>query len=116
MLNEERSLSVLMQTKLTLVIAHGHGHNPIRATGLVLAHIEHICHQTKRDVAQVWDLKLTQKSCMRPWDALKKIAARKKVDPSVLYNASKMPDLQSRRNAPVVTRLHQGESSDDDPA
>jgi hypothetical protein len=52
-----RELAVLCQTKLTLVVAEAVGHDPIKATGLVLAHITRICEQTRPDTAQVWRLR-----------------------------------------------------------
>jgi hypothetical protein len=51
-----KEMVVLRQTHLTLVVANGLGDNPIRATGVLLAHIDHICHHTCRDRSQIWDL------------------------------------------------------------
>jgi hypothetical protein len=39
MLSLPRELAVLSQTRLTLVVAEAVGHDPIKATGLVLAHL-----------------------------------------------------------------------------
>jgi hypothetical protein len=52
MLSLPRELAVLCQTKLTLVAAEAVGHDPIKATGLVLAHITRICEQTRVDTAR----------------------------------------------------------------
>ena len=46
MLDQERELAVLGYTQLTLVAPISVGHDPIRSTGLVLAHIEKIAAQT----------------------------------------------------------------------
>jgi hypothetical protein len=51
MLNLPRELAVLCQTKLTLVVAVAAGHDPIKATGLVFAHISNICSRTGPDTA-----------------------------------------------------------------
>src|SRR5437588_890465 len=56
MLSLPRDLSVLCQTKLTLVVAVAAGHDPIKATGLVFAHISNICARTRADTAQGWRL------------------------------------------------------------
>ena len=53
MLSLPKELSLLCQTKLTLVIAERSGHDPIRATGLLLAHIDGICRRSRPDKAQV---------------------------------------------------------------
>ncbi len=47
MLSLPRVLAVLCQTKLTLVVAVAAGHDPIKATGLVFAHISNICERTR---------------------------------------------------------------------
>ncbi len=39
MLSLPRELAVLMQTRLTLVVAHAAGHDPLKATGLVLTYL-----------------------------------------------------------------------------
>jgi hypothetical protein len=46
MLSLAKEMTVLSQTGLTLVVAKGQGHNPIRAVGL-LCHLAHICHHTQ---------------------------------------------------------------------
>lgn len=53
MLSLPKELALLCQTKLTLVVAEAVGHDPIKATGLILAHIGRICDQTRPDRAQV---------------------------------------------------------------
>ena len=54
MLKLPKELVVLSQTRLTLVVAKGEGHNPIRAVGALLCHLSHIRHQTNPQVAQIW--------------------------------------------------------------
>lgn len=46
MLSQARELAALLQTKLTLVVAAESGHNPVRASGLLFAHLELICQRT----------------------------------------------------------------------
>jgi len=47
MLSLPKELAVLCHSRLSLVIAVAAGHDPIEATGLVLAHISGICSQTR---------------------------------------------------------------------
>ena len=77
MLSLPRELSVLCQTKLTLVVAMAAGHDPIKATGLVFAHISNVCSRTRPDAAQVWRLAATAKPAEDPWDYLGRAAKRK---------------------------------------
>jgi hypothetical protein len=74
MLSLAPELNALIQTGLTLVVVHGQGHNPIRATGLVLTHIDHICGQTRPGRGQVWDLSAAQRDHKRPLEYLEKLA------------------------------------------
>jgi hypothetical protein len=77
MLNFSRELSVLCQTKLTLVVAVAAGHDPIKATGLVFAHISNVCSRTRPNSAQVWRLATTSKPAEDPWDYLGRAAKRR---------------------------------------
>jgi hypothetical protein len=78
MLSMAKELTVLRQTKLTLVIPEGEGHNPVRATGVLLCHLSHICGLTRRDRAQVWVLRVSRKDPEAPDVYLERIAAHKK--------------------------------------
>jgi hypothetical protein len=76
MLSLPRELAVLCQTKLTLVVAVAAGHDPIKATGLVFAHISNICERTHPDKAQVWRLATTSRPAEDPWDYLGRAVRR----------------------------------------
>ena len=78
MLNDPRAMATLKRTGLTLVIAHGQGHNPVRATGLLLFHLDHICVHTVRHRPQIWILRASQKDPEPPDKHLEKIAQREK--------------------------------------
>ena len=43
MLNQGPELAALIQTRLTLVVVRESGHNPVKASGLLFAHLEGIC-------------------------------------------------------------------------
>jgi hypothetical protein len=60
MLLQERELAVLLQTKLTLVVADAAGDDPLKATGLLLTHLPWIARQEHRHRAQVWVLRSEQ--------------------------------------------------------
>lgn len=77
MLNLPRELAVLCQTKLTLVVAVAAGHDPIKATGLVLAHISNVCQRTRTDRAQVWRLATQARDADDPWNYLDRAARRR---------------------------------------
>jgi hypothetical protein len=78
MLNDARAMAVLKRTGLTLVIAHGQGHNPVRATGLLLFHLDHICVHTVAHRPQIWILRASQKGAESPDNHLERIARREK--------------------------------------
>ena len=56
MLSLPRELSVVRQTNFTLVVAQDSGHDPIKATGLLLTHLPWICRETSSAGGQVWRL------------------------------------------------------------
>lgn len=74
MLKLPKEMVVLSQTGLTLVVAKGEGHNPIKAVGVVLCHLAHICHQTDQTRPQIWTLSVSQKKEDRVDDYLDRIA------------------------------------------
>jgi hypothetical protein len=79
MLNEAPAMAALKRTGLTLVIADGQGHHPIRATGLILFHLDHICAQSVQYRPQIWNLRSAQKPPETPEIYLGKIAAQARI-------------------------------------
>ncbi len=63
----------LHTTSLTLVITDGVGDQPIRATGLVMVHLETIVGQMSKK-PRIWMLRPTAISAKRSWDYLNRIA------------------------------------------
>ena len=98
MLSLPRELAVMSQTKLTLVVAEAVGHDPIKATGLVLAHLGRICEQTRPDTPQVWRLRTSTKPAEDPWDFLTRVAERRGSDAQELYAAERLSKRQLRRS------------------
>lgn len=73
-LNQPPELAVLIQTKLTLIVAMAAGDNPIKATGLLFAYLGGICGRTDRDTPQVWKLSAASRPPQKPWDDLRRAA------------------------------------------
>ncbi len=91
MLLQERELAVLIQTKLTLVVADAAGDDPIKATGLVLAYLPWIAKRKHGHQAQVWLLRTAPRPAEDPWDRLKRIAQQQgETDPKALYARHKI--------------------------
>jgi hypothetical protein len=91
-----KEMTVLSQTRLTLVVAQGQGHNPIRAVGVLLCHLAFICHQTTRDEAQIWNLRVAQRNHEPVGNFLEKIAGKKHTTIEQLVAANKLPSTDLR--------------------
>lgn len=98
MLSLPRELALLCQTKLTLVVAEAVGHDPIKATGLVLSHISRICEQTRPDKPQIWRLRTSTKPADNPWDFLIRVAGRRNREAQALYSSERLSREQLRRS------------------
>ena len=90
MLGLPKELAVLCQTKLTLVVAVAAGHDPIKATGLLLTHLGSICEQTRADSAQVWTLRTARKAPEDPWIHMTHAAARQDISADTLYRRERL--------------------------
>lgn len=100
MLALPREMSVLLQTKLTLVVTEGAGNDPIRATGLLLAHLPNICRRSRPDEAQVWRLRVGHPPHEDPWKLLDQIAKKTGGTAKSLYQGYRLSkqDLAERRS------------------
>ncbi len=74
MVRTPESLAVLMQTKLTLVVAMEAGHDMLKATGLVFAYLPGILGRTDPNVPQLWKLQAANRRHAEPWDELRSVA------------------------------------------
>lgn len=90
MLALPKELAVLLQTKLTLVLAEAAGHDPLKATGLILAHLPGICERTRPEIAQLWTLRTSPRPHTDPWQRLTGIANRQGVKAKTLYEAQRL--------------------------
>ncbi len=98
MLSLPRELAVLMQTRLTLVVAHAAGHDPLKATGLVLTYLPWIAGQSRPNEAQVWVLRAANRPAEDPWAHMEKVASRKGTTARALYDAEKLTNAELARN------------------
>lgn len=74
MLTQGRELAALLQTKLTLVVAVGSGHNPVKASGLLFAYLAGICQRTTPERPQIWRLNAANRAHEEPWDLMRRFA------------------------------------------
>lgn len=78
------------QALAALGVAEAVGHDPIRATGLVLAHLGTICHDTRPDRPQVWTLRTVRKAPEDPWSFMTKAADQQQLAADVLYKRERL--------------------------
>jgi hypothetical protein len=93
-LNLPREMAVIRQTNLTLVVAHGAGHDPIRATGLLLTHLEYIARETRRDRPQVWRLAARSRPAIDPMTVLETIADHQNTDVEALWREARLTNAE----------------------
>lgn len=96
-----RELAVLLQTKQALVIAEAAGHDPLKATGLLLTHLPSVCKRLSLGTAQLWRLSAVEKRPEDPWSALKRLTGSGTT--TELYNANKLTDAELRAS-PLARR------------
>jgi hypothetical protein len=90
MLSLPKEMTVLSQTGLTLVVAKGEGHNPIRAVGTLLCHLTHICVHTTPNTGQIWRLRVSQKNAEPVHEYLDAIATRTNTTVAALVRANRL--------------------------
>jgi hypothetical protein len=98
MLNLPRELSVLMQTRLTLVAIREAGHDMVKASGLLFAYLPGICKRTDSTRPQLWTPAAADRAATDPWDQFAKVADHRSVDPQELYADSQLSPEQLARS------------------
>lgn len=98
MLRFPKELAILCQTGLTLVVAIASGHDPIKATGLVLAHIAGICKRTRPGHGQVWRLATAERNADDPWDYVKRVARTQGESAQGMYQRERLTKSQLSHN------------------
>ena len=87
---QPRELAALMQTGLAVIVAESAGHDPIKAAGLLLAHLPGICKRIIRGRAQVWRLRTADLPHTEPWDLFTKLAVQRKQNADQLFADNKL--------------------------
>lgn len=95
-----KEMTVLAQTRLTLVVVKGEGDNPVRATGVLLCHLRFICHHTTQARAQIWNLRVSSKSPEDVQKYLDSIAERRGTTAAELFTTHRLPGDQLRPRHP----------------
>jgi hypothetical protein len=90
MLNQPRELAVVRQTNLTLVVTRGTGHDPIRATGLLLAHLDYVVSQTTPSRPQIWDLRVRNRPPRDPWETIEALAEHQNRSPDAVWKEGRL--------------------------
>jgi hypothetical protein len=98
MLALPRERAVLMQTQLSLVVVEEAGHDMLKATGLLFAHLADVCKRTRADQAQLWRLRAAERRPSDPWKQLQVIAERSGTHASQLYDEHKLAADALSRN------------------
>lgn len=97
MLQLPKELTVLIQTGLTLVVTERVGHDSIQATGLLLMHLPHIAHQSRKATPQLWRLRPPpRKNHEDPWDRLREVADGMGQSATALYRRERLLDSELR--------------------
>lgn len=105
MLKLPRELATLLQTRLTLVVAEEAGHDPLRATGLLLLHLPSICGDTDPNTSQVWRLRAqARRPPINPWEEMLRVAEHQNTEPGGLYRDHKLSESELASN-PLDTPL-----------
>jgi hypothetical protein len=98
MLSLPREVSVIHQTRLTVVAVEEAGHDPIRGAGLVLVHLPTICRKSVRTKGQIWRLSAANKNHDDPWEELLKIAKHLSLSPQDLYQTARLSPEEMESN------------------
>ena len=92
MVNLEKEMVVLHQSRLSLVVFEGVENDPLVAAGLLLVHAPTIARQTSPRRAQLWVLRRpATRPPENPQQRINTIAARLHVTPEELYARNRLP-------------------------
>lgn len=97
LLSLPKEMVVLSQTTLTLVVLEGEGGSPVKAVGLLLAHLSHIAHQSDLGQAQIWSLKQSMKGADMPLKYLERVAEKSGTTVEVLRAQHRVPPRELTR-------------------
>lgn len=98
MMNQIPEMIALAESKLLLVVVRGGGQNPIKASGLILAHLEelqHLCDGTPR-IVYLQNRQLGKPD--NPYQRINDIANQRHRNPSDSFKEAK-DEMQIRRDS-----------------
>lgn len=98
MLNQARELEVVRQTNLTLVVVRAAGHDPIKATGLLFAHLDYVVAQTTPDRPQVWALGARNRPATDPYEFIERIARHQNREVAAVMSDARLSRAELGRN------------------
>ncbi len=85
MLELPREMVMLQRTRLVLVVTAGVGHNPLRATGLNMVHLQEIARRIN-ERPRIYLLRPRSLSPLAPGAQINKLAARENLPPNQLIS------------------------------
>ena len=97
-LNQPLELSVLIQTRLSLVAVKEAGHNPVKASGLLFAYLAGIGRRTRQDRPQVWTPAAADRAHQEPWEILERVDDHRSVKTDDLFAAHRLSSNELAEN------------------
>ena len=98
MLNQARELEVVRQTNLTLVVIRAAGHDPIKATGLLLARLDYVVSQTTPERPQVWAFRTSNRPANDPYELIERIAGHQNRGVEDVLSAARLTPAERGRD------------------
>jgi hypothetical protein len=92
MLQNPSEVAAMLQTKLTMFMIEGLGHDPIRAAGAVLLDLPSAVRRRVDGKAQVFWMRPRSPVPQEPWDLFSRAAERQHRVPSELYQELRVTD------------------------
>ena len=93
-----KELAVVLQTKLTLVVAEAAGHDPLLATGLVLSSLPRVCKKATEQPGGIFRLRQPHVERTDGWDVLGRIAEHRTTTAKQLFRSSKLSRQELAKN------------------
>jgi hypothetical protein len=95
-LTSPRELAALIQTKLAVVVAEAAGHDPLKATGLLLTHLPAVCKRLERGTPQLWHLTTVERRPNDPRAVFDDVARRRHRSAADLHRENDLSDEELR--------------------
>src|SRR5262249_31401605 len=103
MLREAKTMDALGRTTLALVIAVASGHNPLKATGLLLAYLDAVALQVSSTKAQIFELRAQPVVARPPGRSLEVLAEHSKLTVEELVKQKGLTDAELGEPLPAFS-------------